>query len=448
MSNRLQRKIGLGGAVFLLVGHIVGASIFILPGQLAGVAGPAVFLAYLIAGIPAIINCMIAAQVGSILPVSAADYVFTSVVLHPFIGFLKVWAGMLGLIVGVPILAYGFADYMAFFLPDVDRIVIAVGIVLALLIINLMGLRISVRTQMTMVCVFVASLLVFGIGGLFFVDWSLLTPMVPNGAGSVFSAAVPAFYSYSGFLVIVVIGEEIKDPSRTIPQTLIITFIVVAVIYTLITLVLPGLVPWQQLGSMVAPMSLASKKFLPDWFATLMTLSALLAAATSINTVLLTTSRSFFALARSKIYPQILSRVGKRTGEPGAATLLVVVLALFGIALQGEIIQYASVTVIGAMIYGMVWSIALIRLPVKLPEHYANARFKLKIRTIWFIAIAKMIISAGFLYVGILDNLGPTAIYMGLLLLGGVYYLLRREYLQRRNISLEELLRQETEQHA
>ena len=59
-----------------------------------------------------------------------------------------------------------------------------------------------------------------------------------------------------------------------------------------------------------------------------------------------------------------------------------------------------------------------------------------------------MIISAGFLYVGILDNLGPSAIYMGLLLLGGVYYLLRREYLQRRNISLEELLRQETEQHA
>ncbi|MEE8077628.1 MAG: hypothetical protein V3T18_01430, partial [Pseudomonadales bacterium] len=66
---RLQRKIGLSGAVFLLVGNVVGASIFILPGQLAGIAGPAVFIAYLIAGIPAIMNCLIAAQVGSILPV-------------------------------------------------------------------------------------------------------------------------------------------------------------------------------------------------------------------------------------------------------------------------------------------------------------------------------------------------------------------------------------------
>ena len=114
-GTRLERKISLSGAVFLLIGNIVGASIFILPGQLAGIAGPAVFIAYLIASVPAIANCLIAAQVGSILPVSAAGYVFSSVVLHPFLGFLKEWTGALGLIIGVPILAYGFADYMAFF---------------------------------------------------------------------------------------------------------------------------------------------------------------------------------------------------------------------------------------------------------------------------------------------------------------------------------------------
>ena len=213
---RLRRKIGLSGAVFLLVGNIVGASIFILPGQLAGIAGPAVFFAYLIASVPAIVNCMIAAQVGSILPVSAGDYVFTSVVLHPLLGFLKVWAGMLGLMVGVPILAFGFADYMAFFLPDLPRLLIAVAIVIVILGINLLGLHTSIRTQMVMVSIFVVSLLTFGIGGLFHMDWSLLTPIAPNGIDSVFSAAVPAFYSYSGFLTIVVIGEEIRNPRRNV----------------------------------------------------------------------------------------------------------------------------------------------------------------------------------------------------------------------------------------
>ena len=272
-DSRLERKVGLGGAVFLLIGNIVGASIFILPGQLAGIAGPAVFIAYLIASIPAIVNCLIAAQVGSILPVSAGDYVFTSVALHPLLGFLKVWAGMLGLMVGVPILAFGFADYMAFFLPDIPRLVIAVSVVLAVLGVNLLGIHASVRTQMVMVSVFVSSLLIFGVGGLFFVDWSLLTPMVPNGAGSVISAAVPAFYSYSGFLTIVVIGEEIRNPRRNVPLTLLLTFIMVALIYTLITLVLPGLVPWQELGRIVAPMGSAATLFLPDWFAVVITLS-------------------------------------------------------------------------------------------------------------------------------------------------------------------------------
>lgn len=447
-SRRLERKVGLGGAVFLLIGHIVGASIFILPGQLAGIAGPAVFIAYLIASIPAIVNCLIAAQVGSILPVSAGDYVFTSVALHPVLGFLKVWAGMLGLMVGVPILAFGFADYMAFFLPDVPRLAIAVGIVLAVLAINLLGLHTSVRTQMTMVTVFVASLLIFGIGGLFYVDWTLLEPMAPNGAGSVISAAIPAFYSYSGFLTIVVIGEEIRDPRRNVPLTLLITFIIVALMYTLVTLVLPGLVPWQRLGTIVAPMGTAAATFLPDWFAVVITLSALLAAATSINMSVLTTSRSFFALARNRVYPEVFSRLNPRTHEPHFALLLVVVFVMIGIAVQGDIVQYAAVTVIGSMLYGMVWAVAMLRLTRAFPEHYGSASFQLKPRTIWIIATIKMIVSVAFLYVGFRDNPVPGLIYLVLLVSGAVYYHFRQQFLVREGISLAALLRREVDEAA
>lgn len=442
-SVRLQRKIGLSGAVFLLVGHIVGASIFILPGQLAAEAGPAVFLAYLIACIPAIVNCLIAAQVGSILPVSAGDYVFTSLALHPLLGFLKVWSGMLSLIVSVPILAFGFADYMAFFLPDVPRLGIALGIVLAVVLINLLGLHASVRVQMGMVSVFVLALLVFGIGGLFHLDLQLLTPMVPNGLGAVLSAAVPAFYSYSGFLTFVVIGEEIKDPGRTIPLTLLFSFLVVASIYTLVTLVLPGLVPWQQLGGMVAPMGSAARLFLPEWFAVVITVSALLAAATSINVLVLTTSRSFFALARNQVYAPVLARLDPRTGEPWLALLLVGFLAICGVAVQGKIIEYAAVSVIGVMLYGLVWALALLRLPTAFPEHYRQAVMRLKPRTLGLIAGVKVVVSFGFLYVGIRDNPTPAMLYLVLLAAGAAYYFYRQRALVSRGISLAALLREE-----
>ncbi|MEM9744952.1 MAG: APC family permease [Pseudomonadota bacterium] len=443
--TRLERKIGLSGAVFLLVGHIVGASIFILPGQLAGIAGPAVFLAYLVACIPAVVNCLIAAQVGSILPVSAGDYVFTSMTLHPLLGFLKVWSGMLSLVVSVPILAFGFADYMAFFLPDTPRLLIALGIVLTVVIVNLLGIHASVRTQMAMVSVFVAALLTFGIGGLFAMDFSLLTPMVPNGADSVFRAAVPAFYSYSGFLTFVIIGEEIRNPGRTIPLTLLFTFLIVASIYTLITLVLPGLIPWQQLGNLVAPMGTAARLFLPEWFAVVITVSALLAAATSINVIVLTTSRSFFALARNHIYPEQLSRLNQRTGEPDLALVLVGALALIGVALQGEIIEYAAVTVIGMMLYGLVWAIALLRLPATFPEQYANARLQLRPSTLLLVAVVKIVVSLGFLFVGIRDNPAPAALYLVLLAAGAVYYAIRQSHLKRLGISLDTLLRRDVE---
>ena len=145
---RLQRKIGLAGAIFLLLGNVIGASIFILPGSLAAIAGPAVFVAYLIALIPAFFNTLVAAQVGGILPVSAADYVFTSTVLHPLLGFLKVWAALVGALVGGPILAYGFADYFSYFSPDANRVAVASFVVIIMMVINLLGIRSSVKLQM------------------------------------------------------------------------------------------------------------------------------------------------------------------------------------------------------------------------------------------------------------------------------------------------------------
>ncbi len=440
---RLERKVGLSGAVFLLVGLIIGASIFILPGQLAATAGPAVVFAYFIAGGLASVNCLIAAQVGTILPVSAGDYVFTSIVLHPILGFLGVWAGMIGVAVGVPILAFGFADYLRFFVPEWDRLAIAVGIMLVLLGLNLLGLRASVRTQMIMVSIFVSALLVFGVGGIFHIDPANLAPMAPNGLDAVLSAAVPAFFSYSGFLTVVVVGEEIRNPGRNIPLALLLAFVVVAVIYTLVTIVLPGLVPWRELGAIIAPMSYASSLFLPDWFAVAITISALLAAATSINVAILATSRSFFALARNRIYPRALSRVSKRAGEPDAAMVFVVLWVLAGIAAQGTAVQYASVAVIGAMIFGVVWAVALLRLPAAMPDHYAKAAFRLNGNALRTVAAIKIAVSVTFLYIGVRDNLLPGLFYIGLIALGAVYYFFRRRHLDRLGISLRDLLRTE-----
>ena len=443
---RLTRKIGLAGAVFLMVGNIIGASIFILPGTLAGIAGPAVFVAYLIAIIPAIFSSLVAAQVGSILPVSASDYVFTSTVLSPLLGFLKVWAAMLGAMVGGPLLAYGFADYFSFFMPETDRVAIAVSAVIAITIVNLFGLRISVRSQIVMVSIFVTALMVLAIGGMFHIDIELMTPLAPLGWGAVLAAAVPAYYSYTGFTMLLSFAEEIKNPARNIPLIVFFTFLTVATVYTSVTFVIPGLIPWRELGTIVAPLSDAAATFLPDWYSAAITIAALLAAGTSINALIIATSRSFFAVARNRIYPKAISHVSASTNEPDVAILLVSVVVLGGITFQGSIAQYATVSVIGWMLYGIIWGIALVRLPTKLPDHYHNAKFKLPIPILWLTAVVNIIIGAVFIFIAVRDNFGPATGYFGLLSLGAVYYYFRRRYLFREGVSLEALLKNETDE--
>ena len=447
MSNvRLQRKIGLSGAIFLLIGNVIGASIFILPGSLAGIAGPAVFIAYLIALIPAFFNTLVAAQVGGILPVSAADYVFTSTVLHPMLGFLKVWAAMIGALVGGPILAYGFADYFSYFAPEANRVFVASTAVIIMMVINLLGIRSSVKLQMVMVSIFISALLILAIGGLFYIDKELLTPIAPMGWGAVISVAVPAYYSYTGFTMLLSITEEIRDPARNIPLITFYTFLIVAFVYTSVTFVVPGLIPWQELGSIVAPLSAAAATFLPEWYSIAITIAALLAAITSINMTIITNSRSFFAVARNKIYPDLFSKVSARTGEPNITIIIVAAVILIGIAFQGNIRQYASVSVIGWMLYGIIWGIALVRLPKKLPDHYNNAHFKLGASALWTTATVNIIVGVIFIYIAVRDNTAPAMGYFFLLFLGAVYYFFRQRILARRGISLAALLKNETDE--
>ena len=238
----------------------------------------------------------------------------------------------------------------------------------------------------------------------------------------------------------------IKNPAKNIPLITLYTFLIVAFIYISVTFVVPGLIPWQELGAIAAPLSAAAATFLPEWYSTAITLAALLAAGTSINMIIITCSRSFFAVARNRIYPDIFNRVSRRTGEPDTTIILVAFVILGGIAFQGNIAQYASVSVIGWMLYGIIWGVALVLLPKKLPDHYNNAQFKLSPTWLWITAVVNIVIGALFIFIAVRDNTAPALGYFFLLFLGVVYYLLRQRVLAKEGISLEALLRNETEE--
>jgi APA family basic amino acid/polyamine antiporter len=436
----MKRTIGVAGVVVTLVGFVIGASIFILPGALAATAGPGVVLSYCIAGLMAGFSCVVAAQVGAVFPTSGGGFVALSRLMSPAVGFAATWFIVGGVSAAIALVAYGFADYTLLLLPVFSRLGIAVLIILALTGLNLLGVKGTVLGQGIMVAVFMAALGVFCAAGLVSLDPDLLVPFMPNGLGPVLAAAVPAAFSFSGFMVVIELGGEVKNPSRTVPIGLAISFITVLLVYVAVSLSVVGVIPWQELAGVGAPVGEAAARILPGWMMWGITLAVLTASASSINVLLLGFSRDVLALARVKTLPAIFARISKKHGEPVNGVLLIAALSLAIVAVGGSIAQLATLTVVGLLALQAALGVAAMLIPSRLPELYRNAGFRLGPVALPFFSIGLIVLSLAFLVRAVWDDPGVVLVAAAYLLAGVVYYGFRRSALKRRGINVEQLI--------
>jgi APA family basic amino acid/polyamine antiporter len=427
--------------VFTLVGYVIGASIFILPGQLAAEAGPGSVVAYLAAGVLAAVACVAGATVGSAVPVSGAGNVASARVLAPICGFLGVWLTLIAVGVSIALVGFGLADYLAYFIPGVNQLAVALGAAVLFGLLNLSTVRLAVWIQVVMTAGFLVVMYGFGLGGAAHARPDLLHPLFPNGLGPVVTASVLAYFSYAGITVITEIGGEIKNPSRTLPLALLIGFLVVLSAYGLVAFAVPALLPWQSLGGLGAPVARAAEVFLPQWVGGAIAVAAILAAATSINGMILIHSRDVLAMARTRVFPKVFARRDRATQVPRQAVLLVVIFAVACILLGGTIRQYAMMAVVSVMVLQIFLGLTLLRLPTALPEAWASAGFRPRTGARWIVGIGLITVSTVFLAIGVTDNLRSSAVYAALVAVGVGYYFARRAALAREGYLMDAALR-------
>ncbi len=433
MSNEsLVRSVGLPAATFIIVGYVIGASIFILPGSMAADVGPAVFVAYAIAAIPAIIAGFVMAQLGTALPVSGAIYVLLRDVLSPFSGFLYLWIMVsLGAVI-IPLVAFGFADYLGYFVNGLDRSVVAASVVVGFVFLNGLGMKVAATAQSLMVIGLLAVLAVFGVAGVLAGDADLLQPLFPKGYSPLTLAAITAYFSYAGVFVIAEIAGEVREPARNIPLAILFAFTIIALLYTLVPLALSMLIPWQEHGDTSMAVVTASQIFLPKPVVTLVAVAALIAAATSVNGVMMGLSRDFYQGATGGVFPAWFAEIGTRTHAPVRTVVLVGTLSLVGVAVGGAITSYAQLALIGLMIIQIMTGVALIRLPSVLPQVYERSSLKIGRRWLWFISLAYIVFSLCFLI--LLAGEAPQLLVVGLVFIAaGVAYHTIRTQAARRN---------------
>lgn len=245
--EKLRRSLNLFDAVNISLGSIIGAGIFVILGAAAALAGPAVFLSVIVAGIVSLLTGLSSAELSRKFPTSGGAYIFAREALSDFFGFVVGWVWLFSNIVMGATVAVGFGYYLAFFLPSLSIHVGAALAVALAVIVQLLGSKESSRLNNVLVIIKLLILLFFTVSAVFFFEKSNFGPFLPFGIRGVWAGAATIFFAYAGFARVAVIADEIIDPVRTVPRATIISISISTVIYVLVAVAAVGIAgsrPW------------------------------------------------------------------------------------------------------------------------------------------------------------------------------------------------------------
>ncbi len=327
----LKRTLGVWSAAAVSIGAIIGAGIFVLIGVASGLAGPAVILSFVLAGLAALFTALSAAELSSFITEAGGSYIYTHHAFGRFWGFIVGWMQSADYTIGASAVSIGFAGYLIYFLhvPPTTAALILIACLLPLLlgVVNLRGMREAAGINAILVLLKVIALIVFVAVGV----WYLVTtggsnnyiPFFPNGVSGMVHGAAVIFFAFVGFNTVTVIAEEIRDPVRNVPRALLIAFAVCAALYVAVSIVAIGLVDWKVLATSDAPLesalAMATQNPLILGY---VSIAALFATASVVMSSIFGGSRALFAMARQRLLPSPLSRVSGN-GVPYVSVVLV-----------------------------------------------------------------------------------------------------------------------------
>lgn len=382
--GELKRHLGLWGATSIGIGAIIGAGIFVLSGVASGLAGPAVILSFVIAGVTAFITALSSAELSSFITETGGSYIYTDKAFGKFWGFLVGWMQSFDYIVGASAISVGFAGYFVYFFgipPTAQNVIILVAIAMpfVLTLINLKGIREAAGTNNLMVWLKIAALTLFILLGLFFLlshgDYSNYHPFFPRGYSGMLSGAALIFFAFVGFNTVTVISEEIKDPEKNVPKSIIYAFLICTVLYIGVSTVEVGLVNWKVIGTSDAPLELALTVDTSNIFILkFVSVSALFATLSATMASILGGSRALFAMARQRVVPVFLSKISNN-GIPTSSVMVTgLAIVLLIVATKGNLELIASIFNFGTLLTFFFINLSLLQLRKKMPDE--NRSFK------------------------------------------------------------------------
>lgn len=320
-SPELRRELGLGDAVITGLGAMIGAGIFVTLAPTAGAAGPGLLIALAIAAIVAYCNANSSARLAAKYPSAGGTYVYGRERLGMFWGYLAGW----GFVVGKTASCAAMALTAGFYLWPDHAHAVAVAVTLSLTAINYVGIQKSAWVIRLLVAVVLIVLLsvVVAVAASPDVDAARLDPTSGLSATGLLEAAGLWFFAFAGYARIATLGEEVRDPVRTISSAITIALAVVVAIYALVAVAALAVMGADTLSDSHAPLVDVVRAAGRPALVPVVTIGAALAALGALLTLILGVSRTTLAMARDGHLPRALAAVHPRFHVPHRAEVAV-----------------------------------------------------------------------------------------------------------------------------
>ncbi|HEY3188208.1 MAG TPA: amino acid permease, partial [Solirubrobacteraceae bacterium] len=339
-ERSLKRALGLGHVSLTGIGVILGAGVYALIGPAAAHAGQALWLAFVVAGVAAVMTAYSYARLGGMRPKASPEFQYTTLAFGPRVGFLAGWLMLAGDVAAAASVALGFGGYLGN-LAGTGTIAGALGLVVVAGLILCVGVGESVRLAIALTLVEAAGLafvVVIGLPAWGRTDYTTM----PHGLGGVLSAAALIFFAYLGFDELGNLAEEMRRPERDLPRALFISVAATTIVYVAVALSATAVVPAAELGPSRAPLALVVRAALGPTADVVLSLMALAATANTVLLLLLAGSRSVYGMAADGVLPRRFARLSRRQ-IPLAATL-VVLAATAALVTSGDLSAVARLT--------------------------------------------------------------------------------------------------------